>query len=357
MISDLSVLIQFLAAIYVTISLDNLIGRRFWSPDYYNLVDQQLQQAGKEFSTRKLKQLKDKIREREKSLDGKSRKRGVFMLFWCTTFLIYIGFEKQLHTNANSTSLFAPFVMLFVSSIILLSSHFSLNTWKKTIQMCLLTVASGFIYFIVGDKMLSPEGVRKLCPYTKILLVVIALLPIIYQLYVNWLYSKAFIIYLHEGVTKELEFYKKTKKGIESGKAELIQGKYDHIIKELYVSNIKGDKAITSINNQFYVLLEKACMPPTPMKLLWFWWKNRKAEISEKENDTIEIEEELPVSESSIIENSNQGFELLYAEYESIKTKNNKTLRKFCKKKKINYDGFSEYYKKRLAEMQQKKIK
>ncbi len=60
MISTLSTYVQFLAAIYVTICIDNLIGRRFWTPNYYETVINELSIFKKYFSTSKQEMLEEK---------------------------------------------------------------------------------------------------------------------------------------------------------------------------------------------------------------------------------------------------------------------------------------------------------
>ncbi len=356
MIGDLSVLIQFLAAIYVTISLDNMIGRRFWSPDYYNLVDNQLSLVNKEFSSKKLKLLQAKIEEKEKSLESKSRKRGTYMLFVCVTFLVYIGFEipARSESSENVACQFSPTVMLMMVSLVLLSSHFSLKTWNRTIVMCLMTVATMVVSLIFDGKLPKPNLIMILCNYMKILLVVIAMLPILYQLYVNWLYSKAYVIYLHSEISRELSSYHKAKSGIESGQGEMIPQEYNDVIKQLYVKKIDGDYAITAINNCFYELLDKICTPPTPHRLLVFCWKNRKLNLTVPTVSHAENEELLPMERDESPNQDVDGFELLFEEYEKMMPKI--PLRTFCQNKHIDYNMFHAYYKMQLKKLV-KKIK
>ena len=351
MAGDLGILIQFLAAIYVTISWDNLMFHRFWSPDYYALVNRQLSVISKEFSSNKLEQLRNQIQKKECFLESKSRKRGVFMLLISLTLMVYIGFEKTLPVNYTPIDLQnhnVPLVALcFFSGVFLIVSHWTLHTWKKTIG-CFFVV---LIFFIVSlcfqSGMSYNTDVWNPCYCAKPLMVIILILPILYQLYVNWLYSKAYVVYLHIAITQEKDSYLSSKKGIDEGKEELISEDYNKVIKKLYVQNIKGDKALTTINDFLFERLKNVCNPPTPFTLLRVWWNNRKVDVTQGVEDVSEIEEALPIADT-FTENENVLFNKLFSEYENLKPKI--SLKSFCNEKKVDYEKFHEYHKHKICE-------
>ena len=93
MISELNTFIQYLAALYFTICIDGAFFRRFWSPDYYRLVTENIGQ----YKFQQSQTLKDKlnkaIKEHAEKIEDHSIKRGVFMLLYCLFYLIFIVFE------------------------------------------------------------------------------------------------------------------------------------------------------------------------------------------------------------------------------------------------------------------------
>ena len=346
MAGDLGIFIQFLAAIYVTISWDNLMFHRFWSPDYYTLVNRQLSVISKEFSSNKLGQLRNQIKEKEGFLESKSRKRGVFMLLLSLTMMVYIGFENPLPVNYSSIDLQIhnlPIVVLFIlSGVILITSHWTLHTWKNTI-VCFLVILILFIVslYYCSDIPLIKDAWNP-CYYAKPMMVVVFILPILYQLYVNWLYSKAYVVYLHIAITEEKESYLSSKKGIDEGKEELISENYNKVIKKLYVQNIKGDKALTTINEFLFDQLKDVCSPPTPYTLLRTWWKNREVDVTQGVENASESEETLPMTDTST-EYDKVLFEKLFSEYESLSPKI--SLKKYCNEKNVDYEKFHGYHK------------
>ena len=94
MISQFSSFIEFLAAIYVSMSLDNDFCKRFWTPDFFKEIDNVF---GDFQIENKLvyDKIKGSIKDKSENIQNSSLKRGGFMLGFCVFLLIYIGFEDE----------------------------------------------------------------------------------------------------------------------------------------------------------------------------------------------------------------------------------------------------------------------
>lgn len=350
MITYLSSYIQFLAAIYVTICIDSLICRRFWSPDYYNLVTRKLAVFDNSISTPKRKRLEQQIHEKEHMLDSRSRKRGAIMFTFCLLLLWYIGFEKP-YTQSTFIARNIPLASLcFLTFVSLLSCKWISRRWRYTLLVCIcLSLAFAILILFISDLSIESSCWLNWLGFTKRAITVLVLLPIFYQLYVNWLYSKAYIIYLDSNINDEYKRYTCSKKGFEEKDETLVDPSYDSAFRKILLKKMEGDNAMTELNNLLYEHLCVCCNPPGPIKILNNWWHNRNVD-----NDSpidVELEEyERANSEDDIIRpvksidtlSIDPSIVEKYKKYKKIKPI--PKLTDFCKSENVDEEAFRSYY-------------
>lgn len=349
MIANLSAYIQFLAAIYVTICIDSLICRRFWSPDYYNLVTTKLSLFANTISTPKRKKLEEKIREKEHVLDSRSRKRGAIMLTYCLLLLWYIGFER---TSTGDMLIIGniPLAVLCVLTVIsLLCCKWLSNRWRYTLASCfLLSLFFTILVLYAPTFTISVDKFWWLI-YTKRVISILILFPIFYQLYVNWLYSKAYILYLNHNIDEEYVRYTSSKKGFEEKNEELVDPSYDSAFRKILLNKMEGDNAMTELNNLLYEHLKKSCSPPNPYQIIINWWHCKddnnvtSSSISDNENNA-------EIASDDVIKPSRKADSvdfppIIVEKYKKYKeTKPAPKLSDFCAQEKIDEDTFRSYH-------------
>jgi len=120
---NLNTFIQYLAALYFTICIDGAFFRRFWSPDYYKLVTENIGKYRFQQSTMLKDKLNKAIREHADKIEDHSVKRGVFMLLFCVFLLIYNAFEIRYIADFDKAKEWFPLCMmsLYVTVIMLMS--------------------------------------------------------------------------------------------------------------------------------------------------------------------------------------------------------------------------------------------
>lgn len=345
MISSLSTYIQFIAAIYVTICLDNMIGRRFWSPNYYEMVIGELSIFKDTISTPKQRALQEKIKNKAHLLDDRSRKRGCLMLFYCILLLLYCAFEPDFYAKLPEgkelLSYYFPFsIMIFVSLILPLFYHKILSRWIFLI----ITIAICTILFVTltyfSQSIFLPQCLHFIVN-SKLAIAILLPLPIIYQLYVNWLYSTAYLCHLRWEVRDEFLKYQKSKAAYEKKDKEMADESYYQAFTNILFN--KPDNVLTELNKTLYEHLQVRCEPPSAYKLLKSW--NSKKDYQEPsipQSDTQE-EADLPVSQEITPQTISSDFASLYIEYEKSTPK--PKMKDFCAIKNIEYEAFHEYYR------------
>lgn len=352
MISELNTFIQYLAALYFTICIDGAFFRRFWSPDYYRLVTENIGQ----YKFQQSQTLKDKlnkaIKEHAEKIEDHSIKRGVFMLLYCLFYLIFIVFEIKYSTDLDKAKeWFALFVSLVYVAAIMLMSGFSLKKWRWVVFHTTIFIT---IFVIVHNlEIVNKNNIHYFLWVfrIKIFLVVFLLLPIVYQLYINWLYSQAYVQHLISTLNDEYERYLKTSKAITDKNKDLVDECYIKVFSDSYFDNSGQDVVITNFNQAVINRLIMACRPPVPMVLIkkWISIKIDKNNIEQIRK----IESKYQFSDAEVIPQKGQEKDLvenpLYDRLiEEYSTRPGVPLVKFCKEKGVDHALFKEYRKLKL---------
>lgn len=349
---DLNTFIQYLAALYFTICIDGALFRRFWSPDYYQLVQDNVSQ----YKFQQSQTLKDKlnraIKEHADKIENHSLRRGVFMLLFCLFLLVYNAFETKYTGDLDKArELFPLCVSTAYVTIIMIMSGFSMKKWRWIIVH---TVVLIMLYAIVrGFDMVSHENMQyfRWVAWLNVYIVVFLLSPIVYQLYINWLYSQAYVQHLISTLNVEYERYLKTKKAIIDRDKNLADECYAKVFSDSYFDNNGQDVVITKFNQAVLEKLITACRPPVPWVLIKKWisikYDKNNVEVIRRMESQYQFsdEEVIPNNSQETNLDVNPQYDQLIKEYEKLK---GVSLAKFCKDKGVETNTFKEYRKKNM---------
>lgn len=345
MISGLSTYVQFLSAIYLTICLDNMIGRRFWSPNYYALVTDELSIFKHSISSPKQAQLEAQIKDKAEQLDSKSRKRGCLMLFYCILLMFYNSFEQDyyttLPTETDLLSYYFPFGLLLLISLILPFLYGRIFKRWLYLLLTILVLISIFVCCLITKNCYQLPDNFDFLKYTKWTIAIVLPLPIVYQLYVNWLYSTAYLCHLKWEIRDEYEKYQQSKAAYKQKKKEMADESYYQAFMNLLDSN-NPDNILTELNKTLYEHLEKRCTPPSAYKLFKSW-KNKSDKPLPDIPQIEDQEENLPVDKELGKTFDRTNYQKYFEEYDSFATK--PKLSEFCIRHGLNYNDFHMFYK------------
>lgn len=345
MIANFSSFIEFLAAIYVTMCLDNQICRNFWTPDYFESMKTILEGYDFEGSSKLFNRLQEEINNIYGRVSNLSQKKGGFMLGFCVCLLIFIGWETDISQEAEY---YVPFVVscLYAFAIII-CQKLLLHKWKFVSLALIGLFAVYWVSYIYADQMLQTMYplIHFLLEFRNVLFIFVLLLPILHQVWVNWIYSSVYKGYLRKQVKLEYEKYKRSKEGIEKRKKGIIDPEYLDAWNDQYFKNEDSDQSITTFNRVLYSRLLRIASPSIWKlcgSLLCHWWKkvyslfNKNMEVSiEGMGVTLSISNDI----LSIIpkESVKLDFSKEYVEYSQWKkNRRNPSIREFCAEKSIN---------------------
>lgn len=95
MISNFSSFIEFFAAVYVTMCIDNAYCKQFWTPVYYKEMNSLLSSYDFTASNLSIDKIKEEIESTNKRVQSYSQHKGSIMLCYCVVLLTFIGFEDS----------------------------------------------------------------------------------------------------------------------------------------------------------------------------------------------------------------------------------------------------------------------
>lgn len=354
MFGNFSSFIEFLAAVYVSMTLNNDICRRFWTPNYTSKFREALNSYNFEGSSKFFDGIVEDVDNHHKHIEDLSQKKGAIMLVLCIVALIIIGFEESLDINGLAVGFY---ISSFLSIITLTFSNFFLKKWRWVVCSISGILLFSFLGYSFSTELISyTQHLKFLFEIRRIVLVIFLLIPIIYQLFINWLHSSIYNRHLNAIFSKEYDDYAKAKSGLANHNVALVSRDYREAIGSSLIRKDEQD----SVNVLADVLKSRLSGITTPSHhiLIISWIKYL---IANKRNNKIEDNNpnETPTQPISVVVNAaenatpkpNLDFTAEFERFHNQKKSNRKlNIKTFCKNEKINFKDMNAWvrvYKKR----------
>lgn len=345
MIGDMSELVGFIGAIYFTITVDNLLFKRFWTPDFYKLIEMSLKRFDFALSTPLKESLMSSVREKSRSVEFRARYRGAFLLSICVYILIFCSLEPSLQQFAIHYN--ALLCTLVISIFIFICGLFA---WRRLriLVVCILSVP--VIYFICHYFLTTLESTNKLslwlndnpiCLYAKCTLIVFLIIPIIGRLIFNWLNSNVYAEYLIKKLDDEYEKYSSTAEGIRTKDESKCAQEYDGVFKKIYLSSaLTDDEVMTEFND---VLIDRLKQTVNRNS----WWTLIQYHFS-TDTKTSKTDFSKSAEIYYLPDYKVESYEAHCRKYSSLK---DVKIRDYCKKHNIDEIAFRKYRKEWMARL------
>lgn len=288
MINSFGTLIQFLSAIYVTLSFDNLLFRSLWSMQYVPLILDKIKDNYNTNLNSLEEEIKDKIIQTANDIETSSRMRGIFILIYCIILMWSIGIEN--HINSEEKDSFNS--IIFINScFVLLGLIFSKIILKRVLNVVitwLVIVVLSFIYykFFLNNtyivNLLSSINSINIAHF----IIILIFSPLLLQIYINWLYSKKYYNFLLIRLNNEYNLYKKA---LDSSSCDEVPNEYKDALTQSYFDskNQSGDSdtKISNIQDTYRKRLLDSIAPPGIYSISIFACKSLFIKDSNKENE------------------------------------------------------------------------
>lgn len=328
MISDFSSLIELFAAIYLTITVDDLLFRRFWTPDYAKKLDKEMEKikmpALAKRSTIEKTTILSSLEER------RSRKRGAIMFGLSVILLIVIGFENYFAPlgdigRSGLLSLLVLFVLIiYFFDDCLLKSWWSVLTSVVVVPLLIGLVAI-FLPLLAGYEDRAKESHEGYVLLARMFLVVALILPVLWQLFRNWIYTGYYLTYIIEQTKDKAKDYNDALRydHTKGQKVKDVATEYHDAVLQVVAAG-SGDRPITSFLEILKENLAKIEYVPTLIPLLKYSYRSyKKKHISKRR------------------------LKNLYDRYKTILPA--PKMEKFCEDEGISFEKFKAYHLKQIG--------
>lgn len=338
MIANLSSFIEFMAAIYVTMSIDNLIAKRFWTRDYETLLGSLFLKWRIPYISKTSTDQTDDIEDLQKTEEVLSRRRGLLMLTACVCLLIYIGLEPKTDYMSMQERSYLYFsldvVYLYLLTAFFLDHVFLSNKWMVSFSIIGIPV----IFFLCECLKcnFSPDSISPfwiiVLSQTSLYTIIVLLLPAFWQLIRNWLFSRKNMVRIQYLLKDELERLNKAQEYADGVDINTIAEWYRNDAVKKLKANGTEDTISGLLIQTFNTKLREIIKKPRVRDIIPYI---HKVELENIENITPSIVYSEAVDDA---------FNNLCVKYEAIKKK--PPLEDFAKANKVNPNELKSYYSK-----------
>lgn len=349
MISDLSSFVEFFAAVYVTMAVNNDFCSNFWTPQYYKEMEILLSKYHFSWSSSMSNELNETIKQNYTKVQKNARLKGTILLVLCILLLISMGFENE--CNFNKITFHTPILYcILFTSIVLIFSKFLVKNWRHVLGVIAIY---GIIFiitkFIHWEYFNQNKVIEWMFDYRKYLLILIIVLPIFHQMYIYWIYSSIYKGYLKHRTNEENKKYVSSMEGIKNRQKNKVDKIYLDKWTDSKFNQPSSDITITDFNDVLFNQLLKSATP-TQFDLLKSWikfkidklYRNTSRNSGETDNN-IQQQTQSPLSKYKKQDYSNE-----YKDYSTWKKKQPTTkrnLKTFCNEKNIIYEDMLHWIK------------
>lgn len=289
-----STIVQFAAAIYLTLSFDNMLFRNLWSLDYARLINERISRLSLTTSSKIAEELKRNITANAGLIEKKSRLRGFFVLTFTIITMWIMGFEQEYGGNTQQLNELhlVYFVYLVLSVVGFIISCFFIERLLYQFFLCvsilIITFVVSFLnlYFLMECRF-THWIVINISVFTSVLI----LIPLLIQLVTTWLYSENYYYMLSAKIKKEYDLYNQA---IMAKRSVELPNEYREAISQCWFDREQGETNDTKITNLTKTLkdrLEAAIKTPSVIVIVKYaiinMFKIKKDELVQIDNSNI----------------------------------------------------------------------
>lgn len=307
MISALSSLIEFFAAVYVTMSIKSDFCERFWTPQYYKDLDSLLGKYNFYTSSTSKAELIKSVKHTYDKIQGYASRKGTMMLFFCIIALIYIGFEDPSSPLELAINHYKPlFYTQLLLALVVCFPNVLIKSWRWVIFWIFLIFS---LYISIKFTVLNHYCENDFLVWgfrnSKYILLCLLILPVIYQMIVFWEYSRMYKGYLSQKIYDEYQRYKNSLEGINEGDKDKVDLEYMTVWAEGKIQNKNDeDNSLDNLNRHLFERLLCVASPSQRTLFLSYvrfkirslvtYLTNVKKKLSSTQQDEASVSSEKP---------------------------------------------------------------
>lgn len=354
MLANYNSYIQFIAAIYLTLSIDNTLFRSIWSMTYVENLFNAFSNVKLDLPSKFEENFRNIIKTKAQSIEKQSRIRGSFMLSICVALLIFSGIEISLLASITDKLVIQSFLIPYsIFTSVLFISIIWLICWQtnyiKVFISILAIIITTFLSLLWKDNiffLLNDQVKGKLVGTIDIITVLIITIPLLYQFLINWLYSDIYYYYVGNKINEEISEYRNA---INANSPENVLQKYTTAFTQAYFdSKNKGsDTVLTEVNKIFNEQLEIVIQSPRIIELI----KYHITHLKTNKSTPFEFKDNNPIQNDTVPRSDykRNDSKTLMEKFKQEKRINKTKMKDFCKANNLEFTALKKEYEDSLA--------
>lgn len=289
-LQNFSSLLEVLTAIYVSMLLDDVLAN-IWTPDYKKKISQLVKGMRIPAVVFFMKKVEDNIDNNAREISEHMKRKATFLLAFCLTLLLVAGLEAK-STVLPKYGYMIVTLLAFAALIIIVLGRWTFIKYSHAvICMVIYGIVFCLLYFTKISFFLANLTWLNIntYPIAIISVLTVLLVPIIWQLFLIWVYSSLYKGYMHEIISKEAYIFGKAYLAYKLKDMAALPREYEMVAKDFVkTQSEEGDISLNSLNTILVRRLEQLCELPNVFIVFISWVKynlrgrhNREAEYIE----------------------------------------------------------------------------
>lgn len=353
MVADYSSFLEFIGAVYFTMSLDEILTRKVWSPLDIKLQSRALDFLGMANDKDFKNAVQDANQKKGKILQKELSKKSVIGLFVIAFLLVFSGYEQEIYDPDNIAPLKLLQLELAYTCVIFISSLFILQ-YKlfEKVKYVTLYVIGLFTMFIVirwKDLVFNNSCIEKyVVDNIGLFVCVIVTIPIVWQIFIIWIYKSVFYGYVKTQIRNAQAEYTRVLDLLNNQQYNQLPKQYHEIYIRITQASRNTtpqqalDDSLMEYQGALYNEIRTIGLKIRLSQLLCSW-------VLVKTEKCLKWIWNLFTSKGESLRQSKKLVEKNYSDYakkyQELKSMNkNLRMNKFCESENISFDEFNKYY-------------
>lgn len=272
-LQNFSSLLEVFTAIYVSMVLDGIL-KNIWTPDNKKKISQLIEGMKIPAISFFVKKVEDNIDVNAKDISAHMKRKATFLFVYCLSLLLLAGMESR----SEILPQYGYMVVTLLSVLAILLVSFGRWTFVKfsRVVLCIVGYILAFIllYYTGAPAYLSGIGLLNVVDYTTAIVTVLTVitLPVLWQLFLIWVYSSLYKGYMQEKISKEAYVYGKAYLAYKIKDMAALPKEYEMVAKDFVKEQpAEGDTSLNSLNSILVRRLEILCELPKILRVFFSW--------------------------------------------------------------------------------------
>lgn len=351
MVADYSSFLEFIGAVYFTMSLSEYLTSKIWSPEDTKKFERALDGLGMKDDN----DFKDAVlaanKKKGEVLQAELSKKSLIGLFAIAFLLMFCGYEQEIKEVGSKDDVAILQLELAYSCIYFLVSQFLLqwilfDKWKYVVFYVVSVIC---VFLLIRWKSLVYnyyDAENVLVEYIGIIVCITVSIPILWQIFITWIHKSVFYGYVKSKIREAQNVYKEVQECLRKGEYDKLPHRYHEIyMKKSQVSGTPQqalDDSLTEYIGVLYNDIRVIGLKVRLYQLLISWFRYRGMCLVIWFRNLFKSKGKSVVSPNKLYVETYADYA---AKYKAMKMQNkNLKMKDFCKIVNINFEEFNKYY-------------